>query len=136
MCPLGNVSFSANNIGMDCQNANCGTGANATINSQTVLLNYSTSVMTNSYNVSYANFIGATGSIVSSGSSSFSALTAANAQNVQLPMGTTSGPGSATLNMIGQFGSLGSLTGKWSTLTTTIGQGSGVMRAGYQVKGQ
>lgn len=136
MGPLGNVSFSANNISMACQNTSCGTGATATINSQTVVLNYSTSVMTNSYNVSYANFNGATGSIVSSGSSNFSTLTAANAQNVQLPMGTTSGPGSATLNMIGQFGSLGSLTGKWSTLTTTIGQGSGVMRAGYQVKGQ
>jgi hypothetical protein len=51
-------------------------------------------------------------------------------------MGTTSGPGSASLNMIGQFGSLGSLTGRWSTLTSTLAQGTGVMRAGYQVKGQ
>jgi hypothetical protein len=136
MGPLGTVTFSANNISMACQNTNCGTGATATINSQTVGLNYTTSVMTNAYNVSYANFNGATGSIVSSGSSNFSALTAANTQNVQLPMGTTAGSGSTTLNMIGQFGSLGSLTGKWSTLTTTLGQGTGVMRAGYQVKGQ
>jgi hypothetical protein len=92
--------------------------------------------MTNSYNVSYTNFNGASGNITSSGSASFSALTAANTQNVVLPMGVTAGPGSATLNMIGQFGSIGSLVGKWSTLTTTIAQGTGVMRAGYQVKGQ
>ena len=134
--PLGTITFNANNVGMSCQNTNCGTGASATINSQTVTLNYTASVMTNTYHVSYTNFNGANGSIVSSGSSSFSSLNAANTQNVQLPMGTTSGPGSTTLNMIGQFGSIGSLTGRWSTLTTTLAQGTGVMRAGYQVKGQ
>lgn len=136
MGPLGTTTFNVSNISMSCTNNNCGTGAAATILSQSVTLNYSAAQMSNSYNVSYTNFNGATGNISGSASSAFSALSAANSVNVTLPMSTTSGSGSTTLNMIGQFGSIGNLAGKWSTLTTTLSQGSGVMRAGYQVKGQ
>jgi hypothetical protein len=136
MGPLGTATFNAANIPMSCTNNNCGAGATATILSQSVILNYSTAQMSNTYSVSYANFNGATGNISSSASSAFSALSAANSVNVTLPMSTTSGSGATTLNMIGQFGSIGNLAGKWSTLTTTLSQGSGVMRAGYQVKGQ
>jgi hypothetical protein len=93
--------------------------------------------MSNTYNVSYSNFNGSSGTISGVASSAFSALTAANAQNVQLPTSTNSGPGSTSLNMVGQFGSIGNLIGKFSTLTTTLAQSSSaVMRAGYQVKGQ
>ena len=123
---------------MSCQNPGaCGANPAATINSQTVTLNYSAAQMSNSYNVSYANFNGASGTISGSATSAFNALTAVNAQNVQLPTSTNSGPGSTSLNMIGQFGSIGNLVGKYSTLTTTLSQSaSAVMRAGYQVKGQ
>ncbi len=133
--PLGLVTFNTGGIAMACQNAGaCGTGVTATINSQTVAINYSTAQVTNTYNVSYANFNGSSGTISGSASSGF---TAVNAQNIQLPLGTNSGPGSTSLNMIGQFGSIGNLVGKFSTLTTTLAQsGSAVMRAGYQVKGQ
>jgi hypothetical protein len=139
--PLGTITFSTGGIAMACQNSpNCGTNASAMINSQTVVMNYSAAQVTNAYNVSYANFNGASGTISGSATSAFSALTAANAQNIQLPMSNDSGPGSTSLNMVGQFGSIGNLVGKFSTLTTTLAQVNGgnvsVMRAGYQVKGQ
>lgn len=138
MGPLGTVTFNTGGIPMSCQVANaCGANATAMINSQTVVLNYTAAQMSNTYNVSYANFNGASGTISGSATSAFSALTAANAQNVQLPASNTSGPGSTSLNMVGQFGSIGNLVGKYSTLTTTLAQSpSAVMRAGYQVKGQ
>lgn len=138
MGPLGTVTFNTGGIPMACQNAGaCGANASAMINSQTVVLNYSAAQMSNTYNVSYANFNGASGTISGSATSAFSALTAANAQNVQLPASTTSGPGSTSLTMVGQFGSIGALVGKYSTMTTTLSQSSSaVMRAGYDVKGQ
>jgi hypothetical protein len=136
--PLGTITFSTGGIAMACQTAGaCGTNPSATINSQTVVMNYSAALVTNTYNVSYANFNGASGTISGSASSAFSALTPVNTQNIPLPMSTSSGPGSTSLNMIGQFGSIGALVGKFSTMTTTIAQSSdAVMRAGYQVKGQ
>jgi hypothetical protein len=136
--PLGTITFSTGGIAMACQNAGaCGANPSAMINSQTVVMNYSAAQVTNTYNVSYSNFNGASGSISGSAASAFSALTAANAQNIQLPASTTAGPGSTTLTMVGQFGSIGALVGKYSTMTTVIAQSANaVMRAGYQVKGQ
>lgn len=136
--PLGTVTFSTGNIPMSCQTSGaCGANPSATINSQTVVLNYSAAQMSNTYNVSYANFNGASGTISGSTTSAFNALTAANTQNVNLPGSGAGGAGSTTLAMVGQFGSIGNLTGKWSTLTTTLSQSSSaVMRAGYEVKGQ
>lgn len=141
--PLGSVTFSTGNIPMACTVANgCGTNASAMINSQTVVMNYSAAQISNTYNVSYTNLNGATGSIVGSSSSAFSALNIPSGSgpriNVSLPGDGSSGPGSTTLNMVGQFGSIGNLVGKWATFTSVLGNtgGSNYMRAGYQVKGQ
>lgn len=136
--PLGTVTFTIGNVVMSCQSAGaCGANPTATINNHTVTLNYTAAQMANSYNISYSNFNGASGTISGSATAAFSALTPANAQSVQLPLSNNSGPGSTTLNMIGQFGSIGTLEGKFATLTTAIAQSpSAVMRAGYQVKGQ
>lgn len=114
------------------------------INSQTVILNYTAAQMTNSFAVSYQNFYGLTGGASGSATSAFGALQApsgggsAPQLNVILPGTPSSGTGGTTVNMVGQFGSIGSLLGKWSTLTTSLALGSnpGQMRAGYQVKGQ
>lgn len=138
MGPLGTITFSTGGIPMSCQNVGaCGANPSAMINSQTVVMNYSAAQVTNTYNVSYSNFNGASGTISGSATSAFSALTAANAQNIELPASTTSGPGSTSLTMVGQFGSIGALVGKYSTMTTVLSQSSSaIMRAGYQVKGQ
>jgi hypothetical protein len=150
MGPLGTVTFNASNIPMSCTVAGaCGTNASAMINSQSLVLNYTAAQMTNTFNVSYSNFYGITGSASGTASSPFSALQVpggggpAPQLNVYLP-GTnpdgksSSGTGGTTLSMVGQFGSIGNLVGKWSTLTTSLGLGSNPaqMRAGYQVKGQ
>jgi len=145
MGPLGTVTFSTGNIPMSCTvAAACGANASAMINSQTVIMNYTAAQMTNTFNVSYQNFYGVTGTVSGSASSAFSALQipggggSAPQLNVILPGSPASGTGGTTLNMVGQFGSIGSLVGKWSTLTTTLALGSNPaqMRAGYQVKGQ
>jgi hypothetical protein len=146
--PLGTITFSTGGIAMACQTSpNCGSNPSATINSQTVVMNYSAAQLTNTYNVSYANFNGASGTISGSATSAFSALQLGNPQipanaqqNVVLPASSSVGPGQTNLNMVGQFGSIGNLVGKFSTFTTTLAQFNGgnvgVMRAGYQVKGQ
>jgi hypothetical protein len=135
--PLGTVTFTAGNIPMSCQvSGACGANPTARINSQTVVVNYSAAQMSNTYNVSYANFNGASGTISGSATAAFSALTAANAQNVNLPMSNTAGAGSTTLGMVGQFGSIGNLVGKYSTLTTVLALPSAVMRAGYEAQGK
>jgi hypothetical protein len=141
--PLGAVTFSTGNIAMACTAANgCGTNASATINSQTVVMNYSAAQVTNTFNVSYANFYGISGSATGSATSSFSSLSIPGGSgprlNIALPGDGTAGSGGTTLGMVGQFGSIGNLIGKWSTLTTSLAAGSNPnqMRAGYQVKGQ
>jgi hypothetical protein len=145
MGPLGLVTFNAANIPMSCTTFGaCGANATATINSQTVTLNYSQMQMTNTFNVSYANFYGLTGSLSGRASLAFSALQAplgggiGPQLNVILPGDGASASDGASLAMVGQFGSIGSLTGKWATLTSSLGvatPGSSQMRAGYQVKG-
>jgi hypothetical protein len=142
MGPLGTITFNTGGISMSCQSAGaCGANPTATINSQTVVMNYTAAQVTNTYNVSYANFNGASGTISGSATSAFSNLNVPSGSgprtNVDLPTSNTSGPGSTTLAMVGQFGSIGSLIGKFSTMTTVLSQSpSAVMRAGYQVKGQ
>lgn len=142
MGPLGAVTFTTGGIPMSCQtNPNCGTNPAAMINSQTVVLNYTTAQISNAYNVSYTNLNGASGTISGSASAPISTLNVQrDGQTISLPVSNFSGPGSTTLNMDGKFGSIGNLVGKWSTLTSTIAQFNngavGVMRAGYQVKGQ
>ena len=145
MGPLGLVTFNAANIPMSCTTFGvCGANATATINSQTVTLNYSQMQMTNTFNVSYANFYGLTGSLSGRASLAFSALQPPSGGgigpqlNVILPGDGASASDGASLAMVGQFGSIGSLTGKWATLTSSLGvatPGSSQMRAGYQVKG-
>jgi hypothetical protein len=148
MGPLGTLTFSTSGIPMSCATApNCGTNPSAMINSHTVVMNYSAAQVSNTYNVSYSNFNGASGTISGSATSPFSSLQLGNInlpanaqQNVQLPLSNSSGPGSTGLAMVGQFGSIGNLVGKFSTMTTVLSQFNGgavgVMRAGYQVKGQ
>jgi hypothetical protein len=147
MGPLGTVTFNANNIPMSCTVAGaCGANASAMVNSQSVILNYTAKQMTNTFNISYSNFYGITGSASGSATSAFSALQVPSSGpgsigpqlNVYLPGDGTAGSGGTTVSMVGQFGSIGKLVGKWSTLTTFIGAGSNPagMRAGYQVKGE
>lgn len=144
MGPLGTITFNAVNIPMACTSAGaCGANASATIN-QTVTLNYTAAQMTNTFNVAYSNFYGVTGSATGSASSAFSALQVPGGSgpapqlNVILPGSPASGSGGTTVNMVGQFGSVGNLVGKWSALTTSLalGSNSAQMRAGYQIKGQ
>ena len=144
MGPLGTVTFNAANIPMACSTVGaCGANASALIN-QTVTLNYTAAQMTNTFNVSYSNFHGLTGSASGTASAAFSALQVpggggpAPQLNVILPGSPASGSGGTTVNMVGQFGSIGDLVGKWSGLTTSLSSGgnSAHMRAGYQVKGQ
>jgi hypothetical protein len=139
--PLGTITFNTGGIAMACQaGPSCG-GATATVNSQTVVMNYTAAQMSSAYNVSYTNFNGYSGTISGSASSAFADLNIPSGSgpriNVTLPTSNTQGSGGlVNLSMVGQFGSIGNLVGKFSTLTTTLAQGSSVMRAGYQVKGQ
>ena len=63
--PLGNVTFSANNITMSCiAGVACGGSSSAaTINSHNFVINFQNSTVTNNYNISYSNFNGYSGTI-------------------------------------------------------------------------
>ena len=150
MGPLGTITFNTSNIPMSCTVAGaCGANASAMINSQSVIMNYTAQKVTNTFNVSYSNLFGVTGSGSGSATMAFSALPLlpgggpAPQLNIPLP-GTnpdkvsSAGSGGATITSVGQFGSIGNLVGKWSNITTVVGIGRNpaVMRAGYQVKGE
>ena len=150
MGPLGVVTFNTSNIPMSCTVAGaCGANASAMVNSQSVIMNYTAQKVTNTFNISYTNLFGVTGSGSGTATMAFSALPLlrgggpAPQLNIPLPgtnpdRVTSAGSGGATIATVGQFGSIGNLVGKWSNFTSTVGIGSNpaAMRAGYQVKGE
>jgi hypothetical protein len=100
--PLGNVTFSTTNVAMSCINGvNCGGAtSSATINSHSFIFNFLNSTVTNSYNISYNNFNGYTGTV--SGANTATAINWSSASIVSLPVTgqVSSSPVAAAMDVV------------------------------------